>query len=178
MRVLKFIILFFITISSSFCVQANDSIANLSYQELFNKGMVFMKDKQFEVAIKYFTAATEKNPKFADAYFRRGLAKDNLGLTEEAIEDYSTAISIEEKPVFYNNRGINKAILGIYEEAIHDYNMAIELDNKYAIAYINRGYAYSEIGRLIDACKDFNKALELEHFMAPSLIEAYCNELY
>ncbi len=163
---------------SSVYSQSSDDLNHLSAEELFNKGMGLMRVKQYELAITCFDTALEKNPQYADAFFRRGLAKDNLGLTQEAIEDYSNAILIEEKPVFYNNRGINKAILGLYNDAIVDYNKAIELDNNYAIAYINRGYAYSEIGRLIDACKDFNKALELEHFMAPSLIEAYCNELY
>jgi tetratricopeptide (TPR) repeat protein len=146
----------------------------LSAQDFFEMGLNSAKQRNFVEAILYYDTAIIKDKSFSDAYFRRGLAKDNLGLTLDAIEDYTTAINIDPRPIYFNNRGINRAILGEYEAAVGDYNLAILLDECYGDALINRGYAFAELGRVDKACFDFKKALELNHLMAQRMIDHFC----
>ncbi len=63
----------------------------------FIQGNVAYKKGNYEEAIKFYTEAIEKTPKFADAYNNRGsvkLAMDNLA---GAISDFEEAVSIDDK---------------------------------------------------------------------------------
>ncbi len=151
-----------------------DSTHVYNAKELFELGMEHARKRDFLLAKNYFDRAILKDSMLVDAIFRRGLVYDNMGLTHEAIEDYTKAIGIEARAVFYNNRAINKAILGFFNDAINDYDEALKLRPDYGDAFINRGYALAEIGRLEEACSDFLKAQQLGHFMAIQMLEDFC----
>jgi TPR repeat len=58
-------------------------------------------------AIEYLTNAIKLQPDYADAYYRRGAAYNDLGQFQQSIEDYNEAIRL--KPNYadaYNDRGI------------------------------------------------------------------------
>ena len=106
--------------------------------------------------------ANEKNYETAAVLVFQGLASDNKGEHEEAIEKYSEAIELNPNyEIAYNNRGNAKNFLGLHQEAIADYDKTIELNPNYAIAYSNRGLAKHELGQYQEAIADYNKAIEL-----------------
>ncbi len=152
----------------------SDSTKLLSASDLYKIGLEYARNRNFKTAIDFYNLSLQKDSTLVDAVFRRGLANDNLGHTHEAIEDYSKAIEIEPRAIFYNNRAIDKAIFGFFEEAINDYNEALRLRPDYGDALINRGYAFAELNRMADACRDFRKAKEIGHLMAPEMLEAFC----
>ena len=62
----------------------------------FIQGNVAYKNGNFEEAIKFYSEAIEKMPKFADAYNNRGRVKLELDNLEGAIQDFEKAVSIDD----------------------------------------------------------------------------------
>lgn len=116
--------------------------------------------------------ANEKNYETVAVLFYQGLALDNKGKYEEAMEKYDEAIKLNSSyPELYNNRGLAKKNLRQYQEAIIDYDKAIELKPDYIEAYDNRGNAKNNLGQYQEAIVDYNKAIELN----PNNATAYNN---
>ena len=116
--------------------------------------------------------ANEKNYETAAVLVFQGLASDNKGEYEEAIEKYNEAIELNSNYAeTYNNRGVVKNKLRKYQEAIADYDKTIELNPNYAIAYSNRGNAKNNLGQYQEAIADHDKAIELN----PNYADAYNN---
>ncbi len=117
-------------------VQTTDEKAEAALR----KGINAVKNNDLSTAIINFTKASEIDPKYAIAYYNRGIAYNSLKKYPEALADYTKAIELDPKNVhaFYN-RGVAYNALKKYEEALADYTKAIELDPKYVRAYYNRG---------------------------------------
>ena len=78
-------------------------------------------------------------PDYADAHYKRGVAKNASGDYQGAINDFDKAIElVPDSATTYNNRGIAKRNLGSYQDAINDFDKAIELDPSYTTARNNR----------------------------------------
>ncbi len=74
----------------------------------------------------------------AEYFNKSGLAQAQLGNYEQAISDYSAAIT--HNPDYaeaYYNRGLAKRKLGQYVDSLPDYNAAIKLKPDYYEAYFN-----------------------------------------
>ena len=85
----------------------------------------------YKKAIADFDKAIELNPKYADAYYNRGIAKRQLKQYKEAIADYDKAIKLNPKDAnVYYNRGFAYRELGKKEEADADFSTWAELIGK------------------------------------------------
>ncbi len=110
--------------------------------------------------------------KIAIAYFNRGNFFRDNGQFEDAIADYSKAISLEPYLVRpYLDRGIAFGMTGRAKKAIADFNMAIALDPSSPKAYYDLGLTWAKSGRFELAIPDFNKTIALD----PRSSEAYNN---
>ena len=129
----------------------------------FNRGVVYIKNGEYDRAIADLTELIELKPDDAEVYLCRGWAYDLKGNFDCAIEDYNRAIQIKRD---YANAYLNRgAVYGKKNEidfAIKDFNRAIELKHDYVEAYNNRGSAYYEIGKYDRAIGDFTKVIELK----------------
>jgi tetratricopeptide (TPR) repeat protein len=122
------------------------------------------------------TLWTDVIEKFPDqniaAYSNRGIAYTSSGQWDNAMADFSKAMTIDPKyPVSYANRGIVYGNLGKEEDAISDFTKAIEIDPNYTLAYHNRGVAYGDLGQFDKAVKDLLHAIRLD----AKYISAYTN---
>jgi len=139
-----------------------------------NQGMVCHNEGGYDAAIVNFSKAIELNPKYVEAYIRRGMAySDRLSDTgdmEAALRDLNKAIEIDPKNVLaYWCRGVTYHRLSPifsddirnYSEAVWDYTKAIDVDPTFADAYWCRGEVYNMVGDLEAALRDFDKAIEL-----------------
>ena len=75
----------------------------------YELGVLLLKEKKYKESIKYFDKAIEINPADGIPFYYRGIAKSNINLTDEAIEDYTDAMlrKLSIIDVFYQ-RGISK----------------------------------------------------------------------
>ena len=113
-------------------------------------------------AIAKYNEALQYNPKYADAYYNRGTAYQNLQNYNVAITDYNKAIQLNpNNALAYNNRGVAYGKSGNHSAAIANFNKAIELNPNYAPAYYNRGIAYYEIDNYNAAISDYTKTIQI-----------------
>lgn len=122
----------------------------------------------FEGAINDFDQLIGMLPEFAPSYYRRGVAKAEVGLLQEGIEDVRKAISLNsDDHIAHLNHSVlllrasdgSQEILG---EALQAANKAIELDPAMPSSYYNRGLIKAQLKDLNGAMSDYNKTLELD----------------
>jgi tetratricopeptide (TPR) repeat protein len=128
--------------------------------------------KDYRGAITALNQALEINPKYAKAYYGRGIVHTQLKDYPKAIADYNQAIALDPKDALaYYNRGIVRYELKEYPRAIADFTQAIALDPKYASAYTNRGNVHAQLKEYPRAIADFTQAIALD----PKYASAYTN---
>ena len=113
-----------------------------------------------------YTEAIRLNPKYSEAYFRRGLSKSKLGDNYGGIADYTEAIRLNSKHSdAYFMRGLNKSVLGDNYGAIADYTEAMRFKPKHTLMqsiYESRGNAKSRLGDYYGAIADWNEVIRLD----------------
>ena len=153
-------------------LKAIDIAINLNSNDLRllnDKALILGDRQQYLEAIAIYDDIIRKQP---EVYFynNRGIAKSRLGKNQEAITDFSQAITLNPKYAqAYINRGVSKYYLGNKQEAIGDYNRAIALNPKFAQAYTNRAIAKSDLDKNQEAIVDCNRAIALN----PKYAQAY-----
>jgi tetratricopeptide (TPR) repeat protein len=137
-------------------------IKELSATEWLENGIRNYHNKDYKTALHDYNKAIELNPKYADAYFGRGVTYHSFSKHDEAISDYNKAIELNPKYAdAYYNRGLIYGGLGKYDNSFSDLNKAIELNPKYANAYYNRGVVYLMHGYNVSAIQDLKYAIQI-----------------
>ena len=100
----------------------------------------------------------EDHPGVERIYHNRGIMLFRLKLYQQAIEDYSKAITIHpEYSYAYNDRGAAYLEIKKYAQALNDFNKAIELNPKYYRPYLGRALTYEAFNNLDAARSDYNE---------------------
>ncbi len=84
--------------------------------------------------ISFFSEAIKLDPENLNAYFYRGITRDNIGDHNGAIMDYTKVIFFSPSADVYFNRGNSKYSLMNYIGAKEDFEKAIELDTSFTQA--------------------------------------------
>jgi len=95
--------------------------------------------------IQLFTEAISLEPNNLDAYFYRGLAKNNIGDFNGAILDYTKVIIYGPSADVYFNRGNSKYSLMDYRGAQEDYSKALELNPEFIEARYSLGVTKNDL---------------------------------
>lgn len=141
----------------------------------FEEALKAYGNRNFSTAAIYFSSAIRIFPENPNAWYSRGIARDEVFLRAKAREDYDKAIELAPSFVeAYVNRGINKDLSGEFDAALGDFRKAIELDGANAVAYFNMGNTKHMMGNVKDACTDWQKARELGSTFADEQLKRYC----
>jgi len=113
-------------------------------------------------AIAAFNEAIKIDPKYALAYYYRGLAHKLQNKFDDAVADYTQTIQINpEYAEAYYERGSLRGQQGDFDDAISDFSQVIKLDPKYSPAYYNLGHVQYFKGNLDAALDGISEALRL-----------------
>jgi Flp pilus assembly protein TadD len=127
------------------------------------KGISALKAGDLDGAKAAFQAATQKNPKQADAFHYLGLVEDQQGHKAEAEKAYRRALELD--PSLEESATNLAAILieaGKNDDAANLMRKAIAKDPKSAALEVNLGMALSGKGDVDGANKAFEEAIRLE----------------
>lgn len=127
-----------------------------------NKAYFYLKTRQYDSAIQYYTKAIELNPKDYRNYVNRGMCHGYEGDTDIELEDYTKAIDIAPNYLAFYNRGRYYLKHQEYEKAIKDNDKVIELAPDYAPAFLNKGNALFKMEKYQDAANCYTKGLSCE----------------
>ncbi len=117
---------------------------------------------ELQEAIERYSALVERQPNFAQAYYKRGNAYNRLGRWSEALADYDRAVTLD--PAYANafcNRGSVLERLGRRDEALASYDRALALNPKDAFAYYNRAGVLRVLKRFDEAIASYDQAIAL-----------------
>ena len=96
-------------------------------------------------------------------------AHNNLGLSyfekedyDEALNEFTKAIALEQHPFHYNNRGLAYYHIGQYDLAKKDFDEAIKKQPDDPLVYFNRGNVFLNQGDYELAHADFDTAIAKE----------------
>jgi tetratricopeptide (TPR) repeat protein len=142
----------------------------------YNLGLMFQKKSEYAQSVAMFDLYLNigiSDPVYmADGYYNRGYSQQRLGKHDQAVSDFTKAISlVPTEQSFYRDRGLSYNDLKNFPSAIADFTKAIEMNKDYASAYFGRGFAYMGQPDLARATADFTKVLALE----PDNSEAFYN---
>ncbi|MFH0845543.1 MAG: tetratricopeptide repeat protein, partial [Pseudomonadota bacterium] len=130
----------------------------------YNRGWLYAKKGDLQLAEKDYAKAIEINPKHENAYYNRGLLFVQIKKYERAVKDFSEVIKLNPRAVdAYCNRGSANQKSGRLDIAIQDYNAALKIEPDDGDLYYNRGVAYLAKGNKPKAFADFHKAANLGH---------------
>jgi len=106
-----------------------------------DEGRDLFNSQQYQEAIKQFSVAIDFDPENLWQHYDRGLARNQLGLYEEAVSDFSREIAINSEPIaqarsFYE-RAVAFDALGKREEAFSDWRKVAEFGREGDIVFKN-----------------------------------------
>jgi len=129
------------------------------YKSYLDDGIMDFYDGNFKSAIEKFDKSIWLNNTMSVSYFYRGAAYHSIEEYDEAMMDYTKAISLDENmtDAYYNRAKIILSRKDIenpdINKAIADLEKALELDEKFADALYALAAAYKKLG-------DYHKTLE------------------
>ncbi|KAK2495549.1 hypothetical protein MC885_017766 [Smutsia gigantea] len=129
---------------------------------LYNLGLCYMEEGNFQMAFDSFTKAVKANPDFAESFYQRGLCKIKLH-QESSILDFNRAITLNPKHYqAYLSRVVFFGSKGRYSKAILNCNEAIKIYPQSVRAHVYRGVLkyYSKTYKL--AIIDLTTAINMD----------------
>ncbi|MEJ2164646.1 MAG: SPOR domain-containing protein [Desulfobacterales bacterium] len=110
-------------------------------EDWFQKGLILIRNHQYDAAIEAFSTAIDLIPGDFEALNYRGLARAYLGDYDGAIVDYTMALKIKAAYAeALNNRGFAWVKKGNLEQALNDFSRAIEFNALLLDAYNSKAW--------------------------------------
>jgi tetratricopeptide (TPR) repeat protein len=128
------------------------------------RGIVNNAREKYSKALDDFTNAIDLKPGglMYRCYLGRGVSYMNLLEYDNALQDLSTSISLNDTVAgtWYSRAMVNYE-LDDYTAAIHDFQKTLEFSEGSAALYFNMGMSYYRLNEKEKACPNFNKSCSM-----------------
>ncbi len=120
------------------------------------EGLAYLDANQYSNSEISFSCVIEViDPSYVDAYLARGAVYSAEKDYDNAIKDYTQAITLDSSSfAAYNNRGVIYTATQDYDKAAADFDKVMQLKPDYYPAYNNRSVVYA-------IQKDYDKAISM-----------------
>lgn len=133
------------------------------YESRIQRGVLSVKEKDWNKAIHCFSDAIRIEPEKPIAYELRGDAYLASGKTEAAINDFTRVITLDpSNDQAHFNRGSAFRAEGKFTQAIDDFTASIRLNPTNYLSYSGRAESYGAINHPDQEIGDWNKVLEVQ----------------
>uniref|UniRef100_A0A8C9UW70 Tetratricopeptide repeat domain 6 n=1 Tax=Spermophilus dauricus TaxID=99837 RepID=A0A8C9UW70_SPEDA len=144
------------------CSLKGQNAAAFSSECLYNLGLCYIEENNFQMAFDSFTKAVKANPDFAEAFYQRGFCKVKLH-KESSVLDFNRAIMINPKHYqAYLGRVAYYGLKGRFSKAILNCNEAISIYPESVRAYVCRGALKYYSGNYRLAIEDLTTAINMD----------------
>lgn len=121
--------------------KAAEELARIKQE--YDQAVVTMRQGNYPLAIKEFTAFSEKYPMYAGAFANLGILHHKMNKLDQAEKALTRAVQINPGHAIAQNRlGMVHREMGRFSEALAAYESAIAADEKYPDPYLNLGILY------------------------------------
>lgn len=150
---------------------------------LIEEGMAYHWEKNYKIALEYYSRSIGLDPTSASAFYNRSLVYVSLGEYEKAEQDRFQAVRLDPSiSAVWRNQAVAAADAfvslgnakygdGNNADALKFYREAIKLLPSHAAAYVGCGTVHFESGEAVKAEKCYDMAIVLE----PNNIDALYN---
>lgn len=124
-----------------------DEQEEVDIEGLIEESLVNIQEGEYRSALAKMDIVIAADPTVMTAYLIRGVANNQLGLTDDAIDDFSVAIELAPWEFdLYIFRGDAYRSDGAFTDALLDYDQAIHINPLTAEAYLRRSDVNYELG--------------------------------
>ncbi|BBM87715.1 tetratricopeptide repeat protein [Candidatus Uabimicrobium amorphum] len=139
----------------------------------YYRGISLGKKYKHQQAVKSFSYAIERNPKYWEAFYNRGATYLALGNSAKAAEDFQRVLKIKKHAPTYYELGKIYNQQKKTKKAYEFFSKAIKEDPTLAGAYYERGKIHDKRNNFIEASEDYKKAMTLDRALAPKVSALY-----
>ena len=126
------------------------------------RGIIFLKQKNYDHALADFDRSIVLSPWRSDYYRNRSVANHKAGRLMQALSDAGKVIELDPYDVkAYLHRALLYGLTEAYADAIRDLDAALQLDSGSFAAYANRGLIYFRQGLIDKSLSDYSRALSI-----------------
>jgi len=147
-------------------------LINPNYKEAYyGLGMVYGYQNKYEVSKGYLTKALDIDEKFLTGWKWRAIVHDELGNLDNALQDFSSAISLDpSNDDLYVRRARVFSKKAQYERALQDLLLAKDFNaQNYRIPFYT-GKVFSDLEQYENAVVEYSKALKLRGGYGEALV--------
>jgi tetratricopeptide (TPR) repeat protein len=143
--------------------EQDQNTADFQKHDLFHKGVSNMANDKFEDAIRSFELALRLDPKFVDAWIKKGYAHFHLGEYNSAISSYDRALEIDlNNSEAWNLKGLAYYKLKNYDKAIAACEKAVDVNPNDSMAWYNYACYLVLSGRVDEGLEALKRSIEID----------------
>ena len=134
-----------------------------NWESRFNLALCMGRMQKPKMALTVFDELSIVLPSFCEIYYQRARLYDDVGESEQALENYEATLDLDPGHVRAKfNMGLLLAKMERHGEAVEQFSQVLFLRPRLANAYLNRGVSREELGDYDLAIEDYTMALEID----------------
>ena len=140
-----------------------DDTSEFQKHDLYQKGVNQMASEKLEDAIRSFDLALRIDPKYVDAWIKKGYAHFHLGQYPVAVSSYNNALDIDlNNGEAWNLKGLAYYRMNNYEKAVEACEKAIDINPNDGMSWYNKACYLTVVGKVEEGMEALKRSIEID----------------